>query len=279
LKSDHKEQETIRLYLLGETTPEASSWLEEQLLADGDLFQELLIAEDELVDRYVRDELTPNERQGFETHFLLAPERQRKLRFGQTLQKYVNLAGTSETLAEDAAENVSDEKPDVAKPPPKRGIFSLLPFSNPIVSYSLAAAMLLIAVGVSWVVFNNWRQRTPQRPGNVYVVTLTPGQTRDDSSGLKRVIVQGPTDGVQLQLMVPTGENQKYKVELQTSEGRNIFTQENLEAEVRDGSRQVVITVPARLLAVGDYQVSLGGLDRLGQTEPLGKYFFRVVRP
>lgn len=278
MKSDHQEQETIRRYLLGETTQEDSSWFEEQLLADGDLFQELLIAEDELIDQYLRDELTPNERRGFETHFLLAPERQQKLHFGRALRKYVNLVGTSERLEDDATENVSDEEPDVAKPPPKRGVFSFLPFSNPIVSYSFAAAILLIAVGVSWVVLNNWKQQT-QHPGNVYVVTLTPGLTRDDTSALKRVTIQGPTDGVQLQLMVPTGEYQKYQVELQTSESRTIYTQENLAAEVRDGSRKVLLTVPATLLPVGDYQLTLGGINNAGQIEPVGKYFFRVVRP
>jgi hypothetical protein len=278
LKSD-KEQGTIRLYLLGQASPEDSSWLEEELLTDGELFQELLVAEDELIDQYISDQLTPTDRVSFKTYFLLAPERRQKLQFGKALRKYVNLVGTSVQLEADAAENVSDEKPDVAKPPPKkRGVFSFLPFSNPIVSYSLAAAILLIAIGVSWVVFNNWNKQK-QQPGNVYVATLTPGLTRDNSAALKRVIIQGPTDGVQLQLILPNGEYQKYRVELQTSESGNIYTQENLAGEVRDGNRQVVITVPATLLPVGDYQLSLSGVNSAGQFESVGKYFFRVVRP
>jgi hypothetical protein len=276
LNSEHKKHETIRNYLLGQATPEDSSWLEEQLLTDAALFQELLIAEDELVDQYLSDKLSPTELQSFEAHFLAAPERQRKLRFSRAFHRYVDLAGTSEL--EDSAEYHRDEKPAVANLPPKKSSFSFLPFSNPIVSYALAGAMLLIVAGVSWVAFNNWRKQTPPQPGNVYVVSLTPGLTRD-SGELKRVTIPGKTDSVQLQLILPDTEYQKYKVELQSSEGRTIQSQDNLAAQLIDGSRKVVVPVPAKLLPVGDYQLRLSGVDNLGQTEPLSRYYFRVVRP
>lgn len=141
---------------------------------------------------------------------------------------------------------------------------------------SLAAAILLAMGGVSWVIFNYWRRQTAHQPGNVYVVTLTPGLTRD-SGELKRVSIQGQTDSVQFQLVLPNGEYQKYDVELQTSESPTIYTRENLAAEFMDGSRKVVVTVPAKLLPGGDYQLKLSGADNLGQTEYLSKYFFRVV--
>lgn len=276
MKSDHKEQETIRLYLLGETTPEDSSWLEGELLADAAVFQELLIVEDELIDQYLGDELTPSERQKFETHFLLAPERQQKLHFGRALRKYVNLVGESEPLEDDAAENLADEKPDVVKPPPKRGVLSFLPFANPIVSYSLAAAILLIVGGLSWVMFNNWRQQRPQEPGNVYVATLTPGLTRDGGE-MKRISIAPGTDRVQLRLLLTSDEPQTYRAEVLTSERASVVVIDDLKPQIQDSQRFITITFPIKILKHDDYQVRVGGRHADGSYEEIGRYQFRVV--
>jgi hypothetical protein len=278
LQSDTKEQETIRHYLLGQATQEDSSSLEERLLRDSALFQALLIAEDELIDQYLSEKLTPAERQRFETHFLIAPERQRKLHFGRALHKYVNYAATSEPLEQYSAENVSDEKPDIAKPPPKRGLFSFLPFSNPIVSYSLAAAMLLIVGGVSWVVFNNWRRQAPQQPGNVYVVTLTPGQTRDLGSDHTRIEVPGNAGVVQLQLEVPTDRYQSYRATLLRLDDGESVTINDLKFSDLESRRIVPLRLPARLLIRGDYVLKLSGLSSAGQNEDLASYSFRVIK-
>ena len=174
-----KEQEIIREYLLGQTPQEDSSRVEDALLTDGMFYEELLIAEDELIDQYLTNELSPAEQQNFETRFLAGGERQQKLRFARALHKYLDFAAASEPEESRAADSLSDEEPAVAKPPAKRNFFSFLPSTSPILSYSLAAATLLIVGGLSWVIFNNWRQQTTHQPGNVYVVTLTPGLTRD----------------------------------------------------------------------------------------------------
>src|ERR1700682_2490180 len=96
VKLDHNEQETIRLYLLGQAPLEDSSKVEERLLTDGEFYQELLIVEEELIDRYLSGELSESERESFEPHFLLPPERQQKLRFARSLKKYVSFAGTAQ---------------------------------------------------------------------------------------------------------------------------------------------------------------------------------------
>jgi hypothetical protein len=276
LQSDYKEHETIRHYLLGQATQENSSSLEERLLTDSALFQALLIVEDELVDQYLSDKLTPAERQSFETHFLIPPERQRKLRFGRALHKYVNFAAASEALEQDSGENVSDGKPDVAQPPPKRGFFSFLPFSNPAVSYSLAAAMLLIVAGISWVVFNNWRQQAPHQPENVYVVTLTPGLTRD-SGELKRLSVPADTDTVQLRLELPSTRFLSYRAEVVDVAGKLILLEDEIKS-ADTSPKFVELNIRHQLLAPGDYQVKVSGRLSGGGSESIGSYPFRVTR-
>jgi hypothetical protein len=276
LKLDHK-QETIRLYLLGQASPEDSSWLEEELLADGDLYQELRVVEDELIDQYLRNDLPADDHQSFETHFLQAPERRKKLRFGRALHKYVDLVGTSESLEDTAAEGVADNKPGVAKPPPTRGVLSFLPFSNPLVSYSLAAGMLLVVVGASWIAFKTWRQQTSQQPGNVYVVTLTPGLTRD-SGELKRLAIPPGTDTVQLRLVLKSDESQSYRAELLTSDRASVLAIDDLKSQVQDGERFIILSLPTRILKRDDYQVRVSGLQAGGSYEETGRYQFRVVQ-
>jgi CHAT domain-containing protein/tetratricopeptide (TPR) repeat protein len=79
----------MRRYLLGELAPAEQQQLEERLLLDDEAFEELLIVEDELIDEYVRQALTPAEQERCENFFLLPAERQEKLRFAVALGRYV----------------------------------------------------------------------------------------------------------------------------------------------------------------------------------------------
>jgi len=75
-----KTQRKIRDYLLGDA---AQPDFERQLLTNHDLFEELLIQEDEIIDEYVR----------WETSFLTTPERMDSLRFAQVFQFYLRNHG------------------------------------------------------------------------------------------------------------------------------------------------------------------------------------------
>lgn len=279
MNSDYKDTGTIRVYLLNQATQEYSSWLEEQIFTDDTLFQELLVAEDELIDQYLRDELTPTERQSFETHFLAAPERRQKLRFSRALRKYVDCAGASEVEETEVAENVSVREPDLRRPTAKKDFFSFLPFKNPIVSSSFAAAMLLIVGGLSLVAYNNWRQQTPQQPGNIYVATLTPGLTRDLGGGQSRIEIPPNAGVVELQLEVGSNPYQSYRATLRPADsGAENLTINDLKSADLDGRHIVSLKLPARLFARGDYDLKLSGLDSAGEAEDLGSYTFRVVK-
>jgi len=61
------QQETAIRYLLGELSEEDQTRLAEQFFLDERKFEELEIAEDELIDRYVRDELSTKDKRSFET--------------------------------------------------------------------------------------------------------------------------------------------------------------------------------------------------------------------
>lgn len=277
MKSDQKNQEIIRLYLLGQATPEDSSRLEEQLFTEDDAFHELLAVEDELVDEYLSDKLSPTEVQSFETHFLLAPDHQRKLRFGRALQRYVDIAGTPKVVNDYAAEDPSDEKADVAKPSPKRSFIPFLRFSNPILSYSLAVVLLLSIGGGSWVVVNNWRQQTPPQRGNVFVATLTPGLTRD-AGEIPKFKLPPATDTVEFRLPLPQSDYGTYRSVLLTDNQSEVLASDDLTAVTDSGKSFVFSSVSAKLLPAGDYRMKLSGRASDGSFEDVYSYSFRVTR-
>src|SRR5205085_6933067 len=124
----------------GELSDEAQrQQVEQRLLTDDDFFQELEISEDELIDQYLTAALTPDERRNFESHFLAATERQRKLGFARALRKYVGEA---------AAETPQQQTSKPYQPP----VWARL-LANPYLR-SAAAFLLLLTIGlVVWRAF------------------------------------------------------------------------------------------------------------------------------
>ena len=90
------QQTAVRRYLLKQLSGEEQSALEERLLtedepsSDDDLFTEVEIVEDELINEYLAHELSQDERKRFEEHFLTTPEREAKLRTAQAMKRYLD---------------------------------------------------------------------------------------------------------------------------------------------------------------------------------------------
>src|SRR5256885_4007625 len=83
------QQQLIRKYLLGAPLDAAQQRsLEERLLTEDDFCEEMDIAEEELIDQYLSNELSASERASFEQAFLNTIERQQKFSVARTLNRY-----------------------------------------------------------------------------------------------------------------------------------------------------------------------------------------------
>lgn len=137
-------ENALKQYLLGALGEAEQLALEERLLLNDEEFEQLLIAEDELTDTYVRNALPPEERKRFEQHFLCTAERQQKLRFALILHRHLDRAAATSRLPEQV-------------PPPKNGWLSrlgnFLRTPHPVRGYALTAACGLFALGGSWLAF------------------------------------------------------------------------------------------------------------------------------
>lgn len=268
------EKDTIKLYLLGQMGQEQQTQFEERLLTDKALYGELLISEDELLDQYLANELTTEEGTRFETHFLITPERQQKLRFARSFRSYVKNASAASQQDELPLTQVV---PHVGDPTakPKDSFFAFFPFQNPVLAYAISVTILVSVAGISWIVFHHYR--TPSRePGSVFLVTLTPRLTR---GGGETTTIRLPLGAgtLQLRLELRSDDYQSYRADV-TRDDENVLTTEGLKLESVDNRRVLHLPVPAGLLSPQDYRVKLSGRRFDGSHEDIDTYVFRVVK-
>ncbi len=309
---------SLKKYLLGELTESRQQDLEEQLMTSNECFEKLLVAEDKLVDEYVRGTLSAREEARFNDCFLCTPERNLMLRFSRSLHKYLLTNG---------------ERPRTLWSWPKFSGLQLL--AHRVVECSLAAALSLIVLGGSWLTFrihhleqaleqvrnqpmapagqpqDSQRQLAQLREHNDQLArdlqlhkeqrselerqlaTLKASPLRHSSSSMVAfALIPGRVRdiGAMNKLTIPTGANW---VQLQLALGSGdynryqaVLLQENHEIstwttpkiKTADNVEAVVLTLPAQLLPHADYILKLSGIPANGDPEEIGSYSFRVLQ-
>src|SRR6187200_2485378 len=86
-------------YLLGNLTDEEQVQVEDRAFADADYLSVLEATEADLIDAYVRGELSQPDRRSFEFRFLTSPERRRKVEFARALATITSESKTQESQA------------------------------------------------------------------------------------------------------------------------------------------------------------------------------------
>lgn len=264
-------QQAIRRYLLGALPQKQAEELEQRLLVDAELYEELLIAEDELVDQFLSGAMPALEQEQVEAHFLRSPERQEQVRFARTLKRYV----ANQPQPESEKRTSAQSKPVESVPFQKRSFFSVLFPRNPALGFSLACALLVFIVGGVWL--TNRILNRPGAPKTVWAIELTPGLTRGDQGTLK-FSVPANVDTVRLQLDLTDNQYQSYEADVLDINGRAVGTSKDLKAQAANGRPVVFVDVESKLLAPGDYRVKLSGRSVNGNHESLNSYPFKVLK-
>jgi uncharacterized membrane-anchored protein YhcB (DUF1043 family) len=132
-----EDEKLISRYLLGELTDEEKDFFEERLFTDSSLFEETEAARDELIENYLRGDLAGQTREKFERYFLASPGRR-------------DTVETLSTLLKVASERVLPDAPVIA---PFRKDRS----NRQAGRWLLAAAALVIAVAVGWLITTSLR--------------------------------------------------------------------------------------------------------------------------
>lgn len=259
--------EKLRQYLLGNLTDDIRTAVETRLLNDDQLFEELLISENELVDEYFTERLTEREKRQFETHFIVGPERRAKFRFGRIFNKYLESHESAHEASEAPQMLVS---PSGGRATQRHAWY--WPFQRPLVTVSVSVAILLVACAAYWL----WSQRGGSSDAGLQVVSLSlmPGAVR--SGGVTQKVEIGQDVGVlQLELGLASVDFSTYNAELLT-EGKRVKVFDGLKPISKDGQHHIVLSLAPP--GGGDYQIKLYGVSALGQLQLLNNYNFRVNR-
>jgi hypothetical protein len=249
------DKQEIKSYLLGVLDGDRKTQLEERILSAPETYEELLLVEEELIDSYVAGGLSTLERQQFETHFLVTAERQKNLRFGKLLKRYVN----SHPFFEKGA------------PAQKSFNLSMLPATGrPVMVFGIAGVVLLGVALLCWLGYRRPPSRlAQQRVEPVVVVTLAP-------AAAPRVNVPPKGYDLKLELELANPSFRNYKSEL-FRENKSVQTRGELRMETKGEQYIVPLTITGEMLSPGDYEVKLCGVSESGANEFIEKYSFRVI--
>jgi hypothetical protein len=138
-------------YVLGGLSDRERERLEEEYFEDDEAFEQIMIAEEDLIDAYVRGELSAEERAQFEAHVLTSPQMRERVQFARALAGAVSDARPA---------GVASEAADVPRP----GFIAALFGRGAALRLTFAAAAVVVVVFLAWFLFVRVRTREESQP-------------------------------------------------------------------------------------------------------------------
>jgi hypothetical protein len=114
-------------------------------------------------------------------------------------------------------------------------------------------------------------------PGAIASFILAPG-IRSGDDGPTRLIVPRGTRAVRLQLDLERGDDYPgYRVELRTAGGNLVWSRDVTALRSTAAGPAVAISLPAAMLAPGEYELALRGISGKGKFADIGYYYFSFL--
>lgn len=149
-KQDLHDETTVRRFLLSEMREDERIAFEESFVADKNLFEQIRVGEDELIESYVRGTLASPERENFEKSFLSTEKRRERVRFTSAMLN--KISGQPEVAA------VKKIEAEPAHPSVWDSITNF--FKTPKLAFGAALTLLLIIFGTLFLLRSSTRKET-----------------------------------------------------------------------------------------------------------------------
>lgn len=154
-KQTVNEQETE--YLLGAVSESEQERLDEMSVSDDEFADRLRAVENDLIDSYVRGELSGDILTRFNSHYLASPRRREKVDFAERFLGFADGSVAPQARDTRATASASPEARETIRREPLRPrFFALL---RPALQWGLAAAALVILLGGGYLFVENLRLR------------------------------------------------------------------------------------------------------------------------
>jgi hypothetical protein len=279
--------ELMRQYLLGDLDEVQQEKIEERLLTDEELQAQLSDTQDELIDEYAFGLLSDRARKLFEKNFVLSPGRLHKLHVSKAFVQYCEASSAEFPWMQASA-------PDR----PWQRFFHFLQTRKLAVAFGSVIILSIIGYG-AWSVYRQQQlrdqlmrlqsqkqkveqelallNRTAVPVHQVSVATMTLRPLLRDGGSVNRVGINQGIDILQLRLELDEDKFTAYRAVIETDEGNEIYTVNDLKAELADERSVPVLNLPSRLLPTGSYQIHLSGITVNEQLVDIGRYPFQIV--
>jgi hypothetical protein len=142
-------EELIARYLLGELPEEQQVEIEDRAFSDKEYLAAITAVENDLIDEYARGELSPADRQRFESRFLASAERRKRVEFAKAFRAVVS-------------ESPGPEKKqihDTSRWPWRDSLYAFLSGLNPAARLAFVAAGILVIAVAAWLFAETQRLR------------------------------------------------------------------------------------------------------------------------
>lgn len=270
----------LTAYLLGRLPLDEQAQIEEEYLANPELLDRLRAVERDLIDQYVRGELTDADT--FERHYLNSPQRRERVEFARSLLHWSEQAADAPLPSRQRGRKVAWRMPSFMQAAALiallvSGVLVGLRFSNPAASRQSSPA----DSATSAVPEPRDAQPLPPpvRPPDtapsevIATFVLLPTSTRSTNTGVTiEIDLQSP---VRLRLHLESVDYASYRAQVRNGNGTEVWRDDELKPATSASDPVVVLTIPAGRLSEDDYTVRLGGLSGT-RAEELSGYTFRV---
>jgi len=273
----NRQQKLLRKYLLHDLAEAKEENIEMRLLTDKAFRRQVAIAEDDLIDHFIRARLSSREMKAFRTNYLTTPERVQKVKFVSALDKY--------SAAHAPALEVAAPQLD-----------GTLRTRRLIFAVSVLACLLI----AGFILFHFWGLRQRANELRRELIRLNQNQDLPLASILKnnsqeavilvlrqnlvregadsRIVNTTPDTKVITLLLEVAGKPQNsYIVTLQTIAGEDLSSLPDFKVKTDNGAQFIVVNLPARNLSRGDYQIRLTAIHSDGQATTFGLYPFQIA--
>ena len=146
---DLNNETLISQYLLGELTEEQQIEIEDLAFSDKKYLAGITSVENDLIDEYVRNELSPADRQRFESRFLASAERRKRVEFARALASVVTEEPVPTTTVVQASRSWSW----------RDSLYAFINGLTPTARIAFVSAMPLLIIGVGYLSIETLRLR------------------------------------------------------------------------------------------------------------------------
>lgn len=248
--------ERTTAYLLDELSENEAEQFEEQCFDQPEWpADELESAEDDLIEAYVRNELTPERRRRFEENYLITEARKDRVLLAKSFQCVACSTASIKWTWTDWLKRFWNVQVVIPK-------------------YATAAAAVLV-LGIALLIWSVSRQPAPRTFANLNLSIASDTRGRNVSTvSPKKLTLPLGADAlrVSLELPEPTPKGSTYTVELENVKG----PLKTLEIDSQDAN-SIRVVIPAADLTPGRYALKLLRINQDGTKQPInGSYFFDV---